>query len=190
VSGINLQGNPANCRGYSPVCAPTPEGLAAGALGAQPEWYGLLLARSLIGDRPLPVNTNSPSRANVEVGALRTRDGGLHFVLVDDDPPGAHRVVVHLRVGRGFRGASILSLTGPSPGALSGVKLGGRAVAPDGSWSEPSRLPRAPNRNGVITVALAPSSAALLSVSQTSGLAARRRAARSAWLRLSGLDWL
>ena len=55
VSGINLQGNPANCGGYTPVCAPTAEALAAGALGAQPEWYALLLARALIGDRPLPV---------------------------------------------------------------------------------------------------------------------------------------
>ena len=30
VSGVNLHGNPANCNGYSPVCAPTPEALAAG----------------------------------------------------------------------------------------------------------------------------------------------------------------
>ncbi len=34
VVGINLQGNPGNCGGYTPVCAPTPETLAAGALQA------------------------------------------------------------------------------------------------------------------------------------------------------------
>ena len=28
VSGINFQGNPANCLGYSPVCAADPRGLA------------------------------------------------------------------------------------------------------------------------------------------------------------------
>jgi len=85
--------------------------------------------------------------------------------FVDNDPPGARSVAVRLQVGSGFPGASILSLTAPSPAALSGVRLGGRAVAPDGLWSEPSRLPHAPNRNGVITVDITPSTAALLTVS-------------------------
>jgi hypothetical protein len=167
VAGINAQGNPAHCAGYTPVCAPTPEDLATGALGAQPEWYALLLAKALIGDRPLRTITSSPGRPNVEVATLLAGDGRLHFVIVDDDPPGARRVAVRLRVGSGFRGASILTLTAPSPAALSGVRLGGRAVAPDGSWSEPSRLPKAPNRGGVITVNITPSSAALLTVSPT-----------------------
>ena len=165
VSGTNLEGNPANCDGYTPVCATAPEDLATGALRAQPEWYALLLARALIGERPLRTIVSSPGRPNVEVTTLRAADGTLHFVIVDDDPPGARSVAVRLRVGSGFRGASILSLTAPSPAALSGVKLGGRAVAPDGSWSEPSRLPHAPNRDGVITVDITPSSAALLTVS-------------------------
>jgi hypothetical protein len=165
VSGTNLEGNPANCDGYTPVCATAHEDLATGALRAQPEWYALLLARALIGERPLHTILSSPGRPNVEVTTLRAADGTLHFVIVDDDPPGARSVAVRLRVGSGFRGASILSLTAPSPAALSGVKLGGRAVAPDGSWSEPSRLPHAPNRDGVITVDITPSSAALLTVS-------------------------
>jgi len=167
VAGINLHGSPANCNGYTPLCAPTPEDLASGALRAQPEWYALLLAKELIGDRPLPTITSSSGRPNVEVMALLAGDGTLHFVIVDDDPPGARRVAVRLRVGRGFRSASVLSLTGPSPAALSGVRLGGKAVAPDGSWSEPSRLPHAPNKRGVITVPIKPSSAALLTVSPT-----------------------
>jgi hypothetical protein len=86
-------------------------------------------------------------------------------VIVDDDPPGGRDVTVHLHVGTGFHGATILSLTAPSPAALSGVRLGGRAVAPDGLWSEPSRLPHALNKGGVITVDVEPSSAALLTVS-------------------------
>ncbi len=165
VSGINLQGNPANCAGYTPVCAPTPEALASGTLGAQPEWYALLFAKALLGDRPLPVITRSHGKPNVEVAALARSDGRLRFVVVDDDPPGARRVAVGLRVGRGFGGAHVLSLTAPSPAALSGVELGGRAVTPGGSWSAPPRLPGAPNRHGVITVDVAPSSAALLTVS-------------------------
>jgi len=169
VEGINLQGNPANCTGYTPLCAPTAEGLAAGALDAQPEWYALLLAKALIGDRPLPASTISPRPLNLQVSALRAGDGGLHVVIVDDDPPGTRGAAVRLRVGRGFRGAKVLALTAPSPAAVSGVRLGGRAVAPGGSWSEPSRLPGAANRDGLITVQIAPSSAALLSVSKAAG---------------------
>jgi hypothetical protein len=165
VSGINLEGNPANCEGYTPVCAPTLADLATGALRAQPEWYALLLAKALLGDRPLPTIVRSKGRANVEVTGLVDGEGGLQFVVVDDDPPGARGLAVRLQVGSAFRGASILSLTAPSPAARSGVELGGRAVASNGSWSEPSRLPRAPNRSGVVTVDVPPSSAALLTVS-------------------------
>jgi hypothetical protein len=166
VSGMNLQGNPANCGGYTPVCAPTGEALAAGALGAQPEWYALLLAKALIGDRPLPVSVSSQGALNRTVTAFRTPAGGLQVVVVDDDPPGARSLAVRLRVGRGFRGARILPLTAPSPTAVSGVRLGGRAVAADGSWSQPPGLAYAPNSDGAITVEIKPSSAALLSVSQ------------------------
>lgn len=165
LSGINLEGNPANCGGYTPVCAPTPADLATGALGAQPEWYALLLVKALVGERPLPTITSGPDRPNVEVATFLAGDGALHFAIVDDDPPGARSATVGLRVGSGFHGASTLSLTAPSPTAVTGVKLGGRAVAPDGSWNQPSRLPHAANRDGVITVDIPPSSAALLTVS-------------------------
>ena len=165
ISGINLQGNPGNCNGYTPLCAPTPEALATGALGAQPEWYALLLLKALLGDRPLPTTTSSPGRPNVQVTALLAGDGTLHFVIVDDDPPGARGVAVRVRVGSGFRSGSVLSLTAPAPAALSGVRLGGRAVSPDGSWSEPPSLPHSPNRHGTVTVDIKPSSAALLTVS-------------------------
>jgi hypothetical protein len=164
ASGINLEGNPANCEGYTPVCAPSTEALAAGALRAQPEWYALLLAKALIGERPLRTTVKPVDRPNVEATTFLAADGTLQFVIVDDDPPGARRVAMHLHVGRGFHGASIMSLTAPSPSALSGVRLGGREVQPDGAWSQPARLPRALNKHGVITVELAPSSAALVTV--------------------------
>jgi hypothetical protein len=90
--------------------------------------------------------------------------GTLQFVLVDDDPPGARGVAMHLHVGSAFHGATVLSLTAPSPEAVSGVELGGRAVAANGTWSQPGVLPRVANRGGVITVELAPSSAALVTV--------------------------
>ena len=164
VSGINFEGNPVNCEGYTPVCAPSAEDLASGALVAQPEWYALLLARALIGERPLHTTVSPTERPNVEASTFLAADGTLRFVLVDDDPPGARGVAMHLHVGSGFHGATVLSLTAPSPEALSGVELGGRAVAANGSWTEPSSLPHVPNKDGVITVDVEPSSAALVTV--------------------------
>ena len=73
-------------------------------------------------------------------------------------------VAARLHVGAGFHGGTILSLTAPSPQALSGVELGGEAVAANGSWSEPAVLPHAANARGVITVDMKPSSAALVTV--------------------------
>jgi hypothetical protein len=169
VSGINLQGNPANCGGYTPLCAPSAEDLADGTLVAQPEWYALLLARALIGERPLHTTIAPAHRPNVEASTFLAADGALQFVLVDDDLPGARSVAMHLHVGRGFHGGTILSLTAPSPEALSGVELGGQAVAVDGSWTEPPTLPHAPNRDGVITVNVKPSSAALVTVAPLGG---------------------
>jgi len=169
AAGINLEGNPNNCVGYTPLCAPTPEAAAAGELQAQPEWYALLLVKALIGERPLPVSMRAPPRANVVVRAFAAADGALHFVVVDDEPPGSRTAAVALDVGAAFHGASILSLTAPSPQALSGVRLGGRSVAPDGIWSQPAKLPRAANRHGVITVDVRPSSAALLTVEPRAG---------------------
>jgi len=163
LSGINFQGNPANCNGYSPLCATSPRRLAAGALRAQPEWYALLLSKELTGDRPLHL-TASPAAANVDVIALLSPQGKLHIVIVDDDPPSALPVTIRVHVGRGFQGATALPLTASAPDATAGVRLGGAAVAGDGSWHEPAHLQSSPNRAGVLTLDVQPSSAMLVTV--------------------------
>jgi hypothetical protein len=164
AAGINLQGNPTNCVGYTPVCAADGEAAVTGQLEAQPVWYALLLAKALVGERPLRTIVGPAHRPNVVASAFEAADGTTQFVLVDDDPPGARGAAMRLHVGSGFHGATVLSLTAPSPEALSGVQLGGRAVAANGSWSQPPVLPHAANKSGVITVDLAPSSAALVTV--------------------------
>jgi hypothetical protein len=164
VAGINLEGNPGNCVGYTPVCAPSAEDLASGALVAQPEWYALLLARALLGEQPLHTLIAPALRPNVEASAFRAADGTLRFVLVDDDPPGARPVAARLHVGAGFHSGTVLWLTAPSPEALSGVELGGEPVAANGAWTQPPILPHAANADGVVTVDLKPSSAALVTV--------------------------
>ncbi len=166
VAGINLEGNPARCTGYSVVCASSPARLAAGQLQAQPEWYALLLMRSLIGDRPLRTSVRAPSGTNLTSTALLAPDGSMRLVLVDEEPPGSPVTSVQVRVGPGYRAASAISLTAPSPQSLSGASLGGTSVAADGSWPGPSRTSALAVRGAFVTVALQPSSAALVTVSR------------------------
>jgi hypothetical protein len=169
VSGINFHGDPANCAGYAPLCAPTAERLAAGTLSARPEWYALLLATQLVGDRGLRTTVRAGVRPgssppNVNVSALRAADGAVHVVVVDDDPPGSPQVLLHVRVGHRYSGARELVLTAPTPTSSDSVLLGGRSVAADGRWTEPRRLPAFGRRRGVIAVSVAPSSAVLLTL--------------------------
>ena len=97
AAGINLQGNPGNCFGYTPVCADSEERLARGELTPQPVWYALLLTKALIGSRPLRTLVSSPGSPNIAVRSLRAPDGTLRFVIVDDDPPGSPAAAVALQ---------------------------------------------------------------------------------------------
>jgi hypothetical protein len=164
LAGVNFQGNPANCFGYSPLCAPSARRLSAGVLDAQPGWYALLLARKLIGARPLATKLISPAQPNMIVRSFRAGSGELRVVVVNDEPPGSPAAALHLRVGRRYPKAAVLALTAPSPVATSGVRLGGRAVARDGSWHEPSQTPLIPRRGGMLSLTVAPSSAVLLAM--------------------------
>jgi hypothetical protein len=162
VAGINLQGNPSNCHGYSPVCTTT-TGRTAPVLGLQPQWYALRLLTALVGTRPVPAEVSSPGTPNLLVRAFAARNGTLRLVVVDDDPPGSPPAQIRLRVAHGSRTATVLALTAPSPAATTNVRLGGGIVASDGSWHGGTRARVAP-QHGVVKLTVAPSSAALLTV--------------------------
>jgi hypothetical protein len=192
VAGINLESNPANCAGYTPLCAPTPAALAQGALRAQPEWYALLLTRALVGDRPLPTTisttgTTPPPPAAPEVAggspnlvaaAFLAPDRSVNVVLADDEPLVARPLVVRLELGAGLDAARVERLTAPSPGATTGVSLAARTVAADGSFNAPVRAASMPVRAGALTLTLTPGSAALLTVARPAGASAARPGAR------------
>jgi len=181
VVGINLEGNPANCSGYTPVCAPDPAAVAEGRLRAQPVWYSLLLTRSLVGDHPLPTTITpegSPEGPpNLLAQSFSAPDHTLKVLLADDEPPGSGPVAVRLQVGSTVGAASVLRLTAPSPSATSGVLLAGRAVAPDGSWRAPVRTPVLAAHSGIVAIELAPGSAALLSTSRAVARSRRHKRA-------------
>ena len=204
ATGINLQGNPANCAGYTPLCAPDPTALAEGRLRAQPEWYALLLTRSLIGDRPLPTTITTEARRpeghprwaprrrppaespsgegssgegspNLVAAAFSKPDHSLKVVLVDDEPPGTSPLALRLDVGGGLGAAQILRLTAPSQGATGGVQIAGRPVAANGSWAAPKRTQSAAAHAGILALELAPGSAVLVTMSRSKGDSAQTR---------------
>jgi hypothetical protein len=180
ATGINLQGNPGNCAGYTPLCAPNPAARARGALRAQPAWYALLLTRSLVGYRPLPTTVEAEGSPvgsegealtaargpNLVVASFSAPRHGVQVVLVDDEPPGARPLALRLNVGAGLSSGQILRLTGPDQSATGDILLGGHAVAADGTLrasTHPERIAHA--HAGAVTVKLAPSSAALVTMS-------------------------
>jgi hypothetical protein len=162
--GANMHGNPTNCKGYSPVCASGPYELSTGQLIAQPEWYALLIARELIGARPLPTAVDvRPKGANVQVSGFQTPSGSLRFVVLDYDPQGKRGIVLRLKVGSAFAGASTLALTGQSLAATTGTALGESEVSADGSF-KPQQAPAAAVRRGVVSIEVPAASGALVTV--------------------------
>jgi hypothetical protein len=189
VTGVNFHDLLTKPGSYSPLLAPTPATLAAGDLRAQPEWYALLAAAQLSGDRPLRASVTdtageSALGGSLSASAFRAPGGRLQLVLVDYDPPGTPPLAIrlprdlgasagppHAGRGRGAGGApgtytrgSVLRLTAPAPAATAGVRLAGRAVAPDGSWSAPRALPAVYRRGGTLSVQVDPSSAAIVTL--------------------------
>jgi hypothetical protein len=165
AAGINLQGNPSNCVGYTPVCAPDPEALAEGTLRAQPEWYALLLTSSLIGDRPLPTTISAEGSPNLVATSFSASGHSLKVVLVNNEPLGTDPLALSLNVGASMDEAHVLRLTAPSPNATSGVQLGGRTVLANGSWPAPTQTEVVATHAGEVSLELAPGSAALVTVS-------------------------
>jgi hypothetical protein len=139
VSGLNLHGGLGACDAggtilapwYSPLCT-----LADGQLGARPEYYALLLLRALEGCAFLEARYRTSH--SVSVYALRAPDGNLRIVVDDEDVPAASRasgpVDVVVQADPSYRRGSVIRLSAPSVYAKRGVRLGGRALRPDGSF--------------------------------------------------------
>ena len=121
-----------------------------------------------------PTSIAGATPGELSASAVGAPDGRVRLVLVDYDPPGSTPLAVRLRVPRALAGGSVLRLTAPSPAATTGTRLGGRAVAADGTWTTPPTLPAVYGRTGALAVQIDPSSAAVVT------LAPRRRLGRAA----------
>ena len=160
VRGVNLHGLPTNPSGYAPLAFASAAAAADGTLSARPEFYALLLAAHLIGDRALRGGL-APAGLDGSVRAFLRPDGGIDVVAVN---VGSGPAPLRLPLPDRFAGATEWRLTAPGLSARAGVRLAGRAVAADGTFrGAPATL--APPRGGrVLRVSLAPESAALIAL--------------------------
>jgi hypothetical protein len=163
IEGVNLHGDFARPAGYAPLAPATPIDRAAGRLQAEPEWYALLAASQLRGDRVASV-THAPAGLPGSLTVLERPDGGEDIVVVDLASPDTRPQTVRVSLPPGFRSGTVLHLTAPSPMARSGVTLGGRAVSPSGQWRPKVPLPAVPVQGTSASVNVAPSSAVVISL--------------------------
>lgn len=130
----------------------------------EPIYYGALaFARAAPPGARLLGLTNA-GRPNLRAWAARTPAGSVSVVLINDSLRDRTRVA--LRVADASGAASIQWLRAPSAYSTSGVTLGGRSfptATATGVLAPPVRRKLSPRR-GVYDVALAPSSAALVSL--------------------------
>jgi hypothetical protein len=175
IAGINFQGNPTNCAGYTPLCAADPAADAKGQLRAQPDWYALLLARSLVGERPLPTTLSAEGSPNLVAASFAGPGHSLQVLLVNDEAQGARPLAVQLGVGAGRDEAQVSRLTAPSQSATAGVLLAGKAVSANGSWHAPAGAERFTARSGVVSIVIPPGSAAMVTISDAKVVPHRRR---------------
>jgi len=162
VVGVNFHDLIGEPESYSPLVATVPEQLATGALHANPEWYALLLARALLGDQPVRASV-AGGDDTLTAAAFASPSGNVHIVLVDFRPTGGSRVV-KLRLPGAVRAGPILRLSAPGLRSTRGVTLGGRAVAPDGTWHAGAALPRVSGAPGALELSIAAGSAALVTL--------------------------
>jgi hypothetical protein len=163
VVGVNFHDLIGEPESYSPLVAAVPEQLATGALHANPEWYALLLARTLLGDQPVR-SAVAGADNTLTAAAFASPSGNVHIVLVDFRPTGAGSRMVRLRLPRPFRAGPIVRLSAPGLRSKTGVTLGGRAVAPDGSWHAGAALPRVSGGPGALELSIPAGSAALVTL--------------------------
>jgi hypothetical protein len=86
----------------------------------------------------------------------------LHVVIVNYAEGSGTPVRIH--VPPGLSRARVLTLSAPSLGAEGGVQLGGATVQVGGAFSESRTLPSVAARGRAVTVAAAPASAMLVTI--------------------------
>jgi hypothetical protein len=131
-SGANFHGGGAGQDGSKPFIY-TPIDEANGVVtGAEPIFYGMLLATSTGGGSVLETVVGATT-LNFTGYAVSPSDGTINVVLDNKDTTNGVAAIVN--AGRTVSSATAVFLEGPSILATSGVTFAGSAISPAGEWT-------------------------------------------------------
>lgn len=142
-AGVNLQTG-VNQRGFISSYSPIGDD-DQGHVSAAPEFYGLLAFRQAQAPAMYEVTWDVGADRNVSAWAFGSGSAASHVVLINKEPQSG----LAARLPRQPR--DVIRLRAPALNATSGVTLGGKAVAADGTWS-PERQPPEGVQNTVVVV--------------------------------------
>jgi hypothetical protein len=129
----------------------------------RPEYYGLLFFQMATANTPKLLPATLSTQANLKVWATVDSSGVVRVVLINKDE--AAQGVVNITLP-GYGTGTVTRLTAPSYQATTGISLGGQSFdgSPDGTPQGTAYTESATANGGVYSVALAPTSAALLTI--------------------------
>jgi hypothetical protein len=166
VRGLSFHGHFGVCglHNQSPICAPSYQAAQAGAVTAQPEYYGLLAARQLEGGRFVPTRPIAPDPLpNLTTWATLTPGGELRIAIDDLATVGPSQPVSISVAGFAVTGEE--TLIAPSVSARSGIVLGAAPVTAEGGWRPRIAGPRRARRS--VRVVVRPASAVIVILRRT-----------------------
>jgi Glycosyl hydrolase family 79 C-terminal beta domain len=129
----------------------------------RPEYYGLLFFQMATANTPKLVPVTLATQANLKVWATVDATGIVRVVIINKDESAQGVVSITLP---GYGAASVTRLTAANYQATTGITLGGQTFdgSTDGTIQGTAFTESAAVSNGLYSVALAPTSAALLTI--------------------------
>ena len=152
ASGVNLHGGGNGL--YTPIAGSRKDGFTA-----RPDYYGMLMARPLLGATMLGTELES---AGMNLTAYAAQKQGKLMVLLFNKDSKATSIDVAAPSDRLAGAASVMRLTAPAVTSTTGTTLGGAQVAADGTW-RPTSTEKTQAAKGSLQISLPAYSAALIS---------------------------
>jgi hypothetical protein len=162
VDGVNLHSYPGSSNGVFDLA----QGNGIWHATVHPLYYGALMFAQAAPEGSRLLALHGGGEPQLRSWATIGTDHKVRVLLINDSLQSAGQITVRSPIGWGSRAASIERLLAPSASATTDVTLGGRSFAPgsDGVLAAPQHLTVSPRR-GAYTIALAPGTAALLTLS-------------------------
>jgi Glycosyl hydrolase family 79 C-terminal beta domain len=162
VDGVNLHSYPGSSNGLFDFTHV--KGIWDAAV--HPLYYGALMFAQAAPEGSRLLAVQDDALPQLRAWSTLGTDHKVRVLLINDSLRSAGQITVHSPAGWGSRAASIERLLAPSATAATDITLGGQSFAPgtDGRLPAPQHLTVSPRR-GAYTLTMAPSTAALLTLS-------------------------